>query len=257
VFIVIGLLAGLMAGALGLGGGIVIVPCLVFFLQSTHIIPEFMIMHVAVATSMAVILCTALATLRTHTQLGEILWPVFYKLWPGIALGACVGAVASLFISAEPLRLLFTLFLILIAVKMWLDLHRTIKPRLIPSWLNHILSFFIGSISALLGIGGGVLLVPFLTYAGIPIRKIAPIANLCGFIIALVGVVLFIIMGLDPMESIKYTWGYVYWPAVLGIAIPGSLIAPFGAKLNYIVPTRYLRYGVLIILILTALKMIF
>ncbi len=256
IFISIGVLAGLMAGALGLGGGIVVVPGLLFFFQLTHIIPDNYIMHVAVATSLATVLFTSLASLRTHSRLGEILWPVFYKLWPGIALGACIGSLCTAFIPTSALKIIFTLFLIGVALKMWLDLNRSYEPHFIQTWLYVLISFSIGFVSSLVGVGGGVLIIPFLTYLGIPSRKITPISNLCGLTVAFVGVLLLIISGLDNMVATPYTLGYVYLPAVLGIAIPSSLIAPFGAKLNYILPMHYLKYGFIVILILTAIKML-
>jgi hypothetical protein len=257
IFIFIGLFSGVMAGALGLGGGIIVVPGLLFFLQKTQLIHEPFMMHVAVATSLAVVLFTSLASLKTHRQLGEILWPVFYRLWPGIALGAFVGAACSVFISAAELKIIFTLFLMTIAIKMWRDVRRVYQPHVIPAWLNYILGFCIGSISALLGVGGGVLSIPVLTYVGVPARKIAPLANLCALVVALIGVLLFVFSGLNTMAATKYTLGYVYLPAVLGIAIPSSLIVPFGAQLNYIVPVHYLKYAFIVILILTAVKMLF
>ena len=139
---------------------------------------------------------------------------------------------------------------------MCLDLHRTHEHHVLPAWLYLLSSFTIGCVAALVGVGGGVLLVPCLTYAGIPSRQIAPLSNLGGLIIASVGMLLLIIGGFNKMANISYTLGYVYWPAVLGITIPSSLIAPFGAKLNYILPMYYLKYGFIVILTLTAIKML-
>jgi len=257
IFISIGLFAGLMAGALGLGGGIVVVPGLVFFFQLTGVIPEEFIMHVAIASSLAVILFTSLASLNSHRRRGEILWPIFYKLAPGLALGALVGALSSTFIPTSVLKIIFTIFLIVVALKMSLDLHREHESHVLPSWLYALISFVFGGIAALLGVGGGVLIIPFLTYVGIPIRQIAPLSNLGGLIIAFVGMCSLIISGIYDMSHVNYTLGYLYLPAVLGIAIPSSLIAPLGAKLNYILPMHYLKYGFIVILILTAIKMLF
>ncbi|RUR13138.1 sulfite exporter TauE/SafE family protein [Legionella sp. km772] len=245
-----------MAGALGLGGGIVVVPGLVFFFQLTGVIPAESIMHVAIASSLAVILFTSLASLNSHRRMGEIAWPVFSKLSPGLALGACLGALSSAFIPTSVLKIIFTVFLFGVALKMVLDLHRSHEPHFLPTWLYVLSSLLIGCIAAILGVGGGVLLIPFLTYVGIESRKIAPLSNLGGLIIATVGMVLLMIGGFNEMAHVPYTLGYIYWPAVLGIAIPSSLIAPFGAKLNYILPMHYLKYGFIVILILTAIKML-
>lgn len=256
IFIAIGLFAGVMAGALGLGGGLVSVPGLVFYFQLTGVIPADAIMHVAIATSLAVVWLTALASLNSHRRQSKILWPVFFKLSPGLALGACIGAFGSTFIPAHALKIIFTIFLFGVALKMALDLHRTHEPHVLPTWLYVLTSFVIGCIAALVGVGGGVLLVPFLIYVGFSAKQVAPLSNLGGLIVASVGLIALIISGSNEMAQVNHTWGYVYWPAVLGIAIPSSLIAPFGAKLNYILPMHYLKYGFLVILILTAIKML-
>ena len=246
-----------MAGALGLGGGIIVVPGLVFFFELTHLIPEDLIMHVAIASSLGVVFFTSLASLQSHRRLGEILWSTYYKIGPGLVSGACLGAFTSTLISTSVLKIIFTVFLIGLAVKMFFDLHRTPKPHQLSLWFYLVCGFATGCFAALLGIGGGVLLIPFFSYAGIAGRKITPLANLGGLTVAFIGMFFLTIDGLHVNSDARYLLGYVYWPAVLGIAIPSSLIAPFGAKLNYILPEQYLKYGFIVILVLTAIKMLF
>lgn len=245
-----------MAGALGLGGGLVVVPGLVFFFQLAAVIPSEAVMHAAIASSLAVVFFTSLASLNSHRKHSEVLWSVFYKLAPGLALGACLGGFCSSLISTANLKLIFIVFLLGVALKMCLDVHRQQKVLVLPSWLYYVLSVLIGSLAALVGVGGGVLLIPLLTYMGIPSRQIAPLSNLGGLIVAFVGMSSLMIGGLRAMADIHYTLGFVYWPAVLGITIPSSLMAPFGAKLNYVLPMHYLKYGFIVILILTAIKML-
>ncbi|TAL59076.1 MAG: sulfite exporter TauE/SafE family protein [Legionella sp.] len=257
IYAFIGAFAGLMSGILGIGGGVVVVPGLVFLFQHSHIIPEDAIMHVAAGTSLAVMIITSQSSLRAHLKLGEVLWPVFKKLWLGIALGTIAGALLATLLSTYWLKIIFACFLFLIALKMLTDMHVAHPERFPPNWVNRLVSFLIGLKSGLLGVGGGVLIIPYLTYCGIEVRKIAPVSNLCTFTVAVVGTIAFTLTGFQEMRSVPFALGYVYWPAVLWVAIPSSLIAPWGAKLNYKLPIKQLKYGFIVILILTATKMLF
>ncbi len=259
VYAIIGIFAGLMAGILGIGGGIVVVPGLAFLFQINHAVPTSSIMHVAAGTSLAVIICTAQASLRAHHSMGEILWPVFYRLLPGIILGSIAGGVLAAYVSTYWLKVIFTMFLLCVAYKMLLDRHLELEraEQLPKPWLDRLVSFFIGLKSGLLGIGGGLLTIPYLTYCGVSLRKIPAISNLCSITVASVGTIVFIISGWHAMASVPYSTGYIYWPAVFWIAIPSSLTAPMGARLNYLLPVKQLRYFFIVILLLTAIKMLF
>ncbi len=249
-------MAGLSAGLFGLGGGIVIIPGLVFFFQSTQLIaPEFM-MHVAIATSLVLVFFISLASLMRHSMQEAILWSLCARLAPGLMVGACLGSAFSLLLSSNVLNGLFILFLCVVAIKMWRSRNVSFHLRPIAPWLCNVVSVIIGAVSAVLGIGGGLLLIPFLTYIGIGTKQIAPIANVCGMVIATVGALFFLVNGQHVMVSYPYFYGYVYWPAILGIVVPSCLMASVGAKLSYIIPTYYLKYGFIAIVLLTAAKML-
>lgn len=255
-YVVIGAFAGLMASVLGIGGGVIVVPGLMFIFQYNQIIPEDILMQVAAGTSLAVMIFTSQSSLRAHLKLGEVLWSIFKKLWPGIVAGVISGALIANYIPTYWLKIIFAVFLFLVAFKMLADVHVTHPARFPGVWINRLISYLIGLKSGLLGIGGGVLIVPYLTYCGVEIRKIAAVSNLCTLTVALVGTVVFMITGRDEMASIPYSTGYVYWPAVLWVGIPSSLIAPFGAKLNYALPVKQLKYGFIVIVLITATKML-
>lgn len=257
VYAFIGAFAGVMAGVLGIGGGVVVVPGLVFVFQHNHLIPEDVVMHVAAGSSLAVMILTSQSSLRAHLKLGEVLWVLFNKLWPGIVIGTIAGALLANIIPTYWLKFLFAVFIFVLALKMLTDMHVTHPDRFPPNWVNRLVSFFIGLKSGMLGVGGGVLIIPYLTYCGVEIRKIAGVSNLCTLTVAVVGTLVFMITGQHEMRSIPYSTGYIYWPAVLWVAIPSSLTAPLGAKLNYILPVKQLKYGFIVILIITATKMLF
>lgn len=257
VFIFIGAFAGIMAGILGIGGGIIVVPGLAFIFRYAGLIPEDAIMHVAAGSSLAAMILTSQSSLRAHLRMGEILWPIFYKLWPGIVLGVIAGVCLAKMIPTHWLELIFGIFLLLVAVKMMLDKKSIHAERFPPEWVNRLISFIIGLKSGMLGVGGGVLIIPYLTYCGVAIRKIAAVSNLCTLTVATLGTLLFILTGWDEMKTVPFALGFVYWPAVIGVAIPSMVFAPLGVKLNYILPTRYLKWVFLVILLITAFHMLY
>ncbi len=257
IYALIGVFAGLMAGILGIGGGLIVVPGLLFVFQQTQLIPNEILMHAAAGSSLAAMIITSLASLKAHAKMGDILWGVYNKLWPGIIIGTCAGALAAQWISTYWLKLFFAIFLLGVAIKMITDVKVTHPEKFPANWINRLVSFLIGFKSGLLGVGGGILIIPYLTYCGVAIRKIAAVSNLCTLTVALVGTVVFILTGYYATQDISYATGYVYWPAVILVAIFSSITAPVGARLSYTLPIQQLRYGFIVILILTALKMLF
>jgi uncharacterized membrane protein YfcA len=256
VYVLVGLFAGLMAGALGMSGGVVVVPSLIFFLPILHRIPGPHITHVAIGTSLVVLIFTSLAALKAHHRVSIIHWDLIHQLWPGIALGACLGSLATPFIPVYGIKTLLACFLLYAAYTMLNGAAAPNQEKAIPRALTYLASFFIGGISALLGLGGGALIVPFLIYAGTPAREISPVANYCSLVVGLVGTLFFSMLGLEAMAAVPYALGYVYWPAVLGIALPSTLAAPFGVRLNKVVPIRYLQRGFVVILVVTAIDVL-
>lgn len=257
VYVFIGAFAGVMAGILGIGGGVVVVPGLLFVFQYNQLIPNDVSMQVAAGTSLAVMIFTTMAALNAHVKQGDILWFVFKKLLPGMVLGTIVGVLTANSVPVHWLKIIFAVFLFFVAVKMLMDLHVTHSAGFPRHWVNRLMSFFIGLVSGMLGIGGGILTVPYLTYCGVPMRKIAAVSNLCTLMLAFLGTFMFILTGINKMEAVPYSTGYVYWPAVLAVAIPSALFAPLGTKLNYILPVKQLKYVFLAILVLTAIRMLF
>lgn len=257
VYVLIGVFAGLMAGVLGIGGGIIVVPGLAFIFHYNHLIPEQLIMRAAAGSSLAIMIFTTQSSLKAHLKMGAVLWPLFNKLWPGIVLGVISGAWLASLIPIHWLKYLFSILLFLVALKMLAEIHVT-QPGSFPrSWITRMVSYFIGLMSGLLGIGGGILSVPFLTYCGVDIRKIAAVSNLCTLTVALVGTIVFMMTGYHAMSTVLYSTGFIYWPAVLAVAIPSSIAAPLGAKLNYVLPVTQLKFVFIVILIATATNLLF
>lgn len=256
IYVLAGSFAGLMSGLLGIGGGIVVVPALFFIFTHQGVIPASLCMHFAAGTSLSIMIFTSHAAIRAHLSHQDILWQVFKRLWIGIAIGVITGAVVAYFMSVFWLKLIFGLFLLFIAYKMSIG-FKVKETREFPRpWIHFLVSWVIGFKSGLLGVGGGVLIVPYLTYCGVPIRKIAAVSALCTLTVSVLGTLIFMITGHFAGHSIAYTTGFIYWPAVLWVAIPSMLMAPIGARLNYVLPVKQLRYGLVVILLLTAIDLL-
>lgn len=256
IYALAGTFAGLMSGILGIGGGIVVVPALLYIFQHNPEIPTTLEMHFAAGTSLAVMIFTSQSSIRSHLKLGDILWKVYRRLWLGIVIGVILGAFVASLTSTYWLKLFFGIFLLFVAFKMLLGMDVT-KVRSFPRvWINALVSFLIGFKSGLLGVGGGTLIIPYLTYCGIETRKIAAVSALCTLTVSIIGTIIFIMTGLKEVGLPAYSTGFVYWPAVVWVAIPSVVFAPLGAKLNYILPVKQLRYGFVIVLLLTALDLL-
>lgn len=257
IYILAGAFAGLMSGTFGIGGGIVVVPALLYIFEFSHAVPSDYVMHFAVGSSLAIMLFTSTAAIYAHSKHGSLLWPVYRGLVLGISIGVVLGALTADIIPTDWLKVIFGLFLLFIAGKMFFgfkvkDVHGFPKP-----WIHQLISFVIGFKSGLLGIGGGALIIPYLTWCGVDTRKIASVSALCTLTVAIIGTIFFLFSGLNkPLPPNHLTLGYLYWPAVILMAIPSMIVAPIGTKLNYVLPVTQLKYIFIVILAITAINMI-
>jgi uncharacterized membrane protein YfcA len=232
--------AGSRAGLLGVGGGLVIVPALIFAFGLQGI-PESVLMHLAVGTSLATIVFTSIASIRAHHRRGAVLWRLFAQLTPGIVIGALLGAAVAGMLPGAELRMLFGIFALSVAVQMGLG----IKPspqRQLPGMAGMSLAgTLIGTVSAVVGIGGGSMTVPFLTWCNVSVRQAVATSAACGLPIAIAGAAGFVASGWQSAGLPDYSSGYLYWPAFLGITVASTLFAGLGAKLAHSLPAATLK----------------
>lgn len=235
------MVAGILAGLLGIGGGIVIVPVLVWIFEANPEIPAAYLMHIALGTSLATVVTTSVSSIRSHHKRGAVQWPIVWQLIPGLIIGTLLGAILADALSSEMLRHFFAVFILFNAVQMGLNLkpsaHRKIPGRLGMGTVGWI----IGKLSALLGIGGGVLTVPFLLWCNVSARHAVATSAAVGFPIAVAGTIGFIATGwrIDGLPA--WSTGYIYWPVFLAIAPVSLLFAPLGAKLAHTLPVDGLK----------------
>ncbi|MDX1573675.1 MAG: sulfite exporter TauE/SafE family protein [Methylophaga sp.] len=237
-FAVAGTFAGLIAGLLGLGGGLILVPVLVVLFSWQGVAVEN-IMHLAIGTSMMTICVTALASLTAHHRHQNVDWTVVKKLIGGLVLGGFFGAWMASQLSGEVLQRIFAVFALLMAIRVWIKLPHTGYPRLLQPAVAAGFGSVTGVVSAFVGIGGGTLVVPYLLLAGLAIKKAIGSAAACGLPIAMSAVAGFIVWA--PVNSADWQTGYIVWPAFFAIAATSSVCAPLGVKLAKRLPDKLLR----------------
>lgn len=236
-----GAVAGTLAGLFGIGGGMIIVPVLVLVFTQQGINAE-VIMHLALGTSLTTIVATALSSVIAHHRRGAVEWPLVVKLIPGIALGAVLGGGLADLMSRDLLQQVFAIGALLIALRMLFIAGQPAGTANLPGPLGLLLAGnFIGAISALCGIGGGTLTVPYLTHYRVPMTQAVATAAACGLPIALFGSLSFMFFGWSNSLNPAYSSGFVYWPAAVGVAGASVCFAPLGARLAHSLPAATMK----------------
>ncbi|MCK4842337.1 MAG: sulfite exporter TauE/SafE family protein [Methylococcales bacterium] len=250
----LGVVAGILAGLFGLGGGVIIVPALLW-LFSAQKFPDEYIMIMAIATSLATIIFTSLASIIAHHKHENIKWDRVYRLIPGVFIGAAVGAVLADWVDAEILKDFFIVYLFYVGIRMALQLKPGAKKVKIKSYLDYPVGHGIGLLSAILGIGGGTLTVPYLLGQQVAMKNAVAISSVCGMPIALSGVLVYILLSWDKVLLPEWSFGYIYLPALLGVVLCSVITAPIGAKLANKLPAQKIKRYFSGIIIFIAIKM--
>ncbi|MBP6850697.1 MAG: sulfite exporter TauE/SafE family protein [Rhodoferax sp.] len=230
--VLLGLCTGFLAGLLGLGGGMLMVPFMTIMLTARGF-PETHTVKIAVATSLATICFTSLSSVRAHHQRGAVLWPVAMVLAPGILVGSFLGSQIAAALPSRTLGLVFAVFVAFSATQM--ILNRKPKPsRTLPGRGGmFVVGNLIGALSALVGAGGAFVSVPFMSWCNVPIHKAVATSSALGFPIALAGTVGYLIAGRNLTQMPVGTVGYLFWPGLLVLSLASMSTAPLGAKLAH------------------------
>ncbi len=236
----LGAVVGVMAGLLGIGGGLIVVPALLFMLPAAGIDANIS-MHIALATSLASIIATSGSSALNHFRLGNVDMFVVKWLMPGVVVGGFLGANVAEWIPSQHLPRVFGVIVLLLAIQMLFSIHGKASNSMPGSTATMFYGTGIGVISSLAGIGGGSLSVPFLNRHGIEMRKAVGSSSVCGCLIAISGMVGFILHGYKIEDLPAYSIGYVYLPALIAIASTSMLTTRIGAKLATSLPTPTLK----------------
>lgn len=254
-FLLLGAFAGVMAGLLGVGGGLLIVPVLAWIFVEQGV-DSSVIMPLAIGTSLMTIVFTSLSSVLAHHKRGAVLWFVFFQLLPGILIGAIIGSIIADFLPSKHLGWLFAIFELWVATQIVLSIKPKPQRNLPNRWGMGVAGMTIGSLSAILGIGGGTMTVPFLNWCNVNIQKAIATASACGLPIAFAATIGFVLTGLNHPNLPAYSTGYVNWSAGISIIISSVLFAPFGAWLAHRLPTKHLKRIFALLLFGLAIQML-
>lgn len=237
----LGLIAGFLAGLLGIGGGMIMVPFLTMILSARGVDPQLSI-KMAIATSMATIVFTSVSSVRAHHKRGAVRWDIVKRLAPGIVLGAAAGSLGVFSsLKGSSLALFFAVFVGFSATQMFLD-RKPSPTRQLPGPPGLVSAGgIIGLVSGLVGAGGGFISVPFMIWCNVAIHQAVATSAALGFPIALANVSGYIISGYQLTNLPDYSLGYVWLPALMVIASCSVTTAPLGALTAHKLPIKTLK----------------
>jgi uncharacterized membrane protein YfcA len=255
IYLGLGVVVGILAGLLGVGGGLIIVPMVVFTLTWQGV-PSQHLMHLALGTSLASIIFTSVSSFWAHHQRGAVHWLVVRRIVLGILIGTLLGSCLASRLSTNLLKGVFVFFLYYMGFQMLTN--RKPKPtRGLPGPLGMFgVGNGIGVVSALVGIGGGSLSVPFMVWCNLTVHEAIGTSAAIGFPIAIAGAVGYIVNGLNVSGLPPYSLGYVYLPALAGIVGASVLTAPLGARLAHSLPVDKLKRVFAFLLFIMGTKML-
>ncbi|GGH77503.1 putative membrane protein YfcA [Pullulanibacillus pueri] len=258
-FLGVGILTGILSSMFGFGGGLIVIPVLYWLLPS-HDIPDTLLMHVAVATSLAIMIINSTNSTLSHHRKKNIIWPIFWKLAPGIAVGAFIGGLVSHFFDDAILRYLFIIFVLYTIISSFVKksfIQVNSEPIKLPGpVMNSVVGGVIGIIATLLGIGGSVFTVPYLRKCRLKMLNAVALATPLSLPIALIGSGSNLFTGLTQSSLPASCFGYIFLPAFFGIGIGGFIGVPIGVRLAQRLPDQIFSKVYLGLLVLVAISMV-
>lgn len=254
-YLLLGLFVGLFAGMLGIGGGTMLVPLMVFMF-SVQQFPDDRILHLALGTSLATIVFTSLSSIRAHHKRGAVRWDVFRNAALGLVVGTMFGAFIADRLNTRYLAVVFVTFVVYSAIQLVLD-KKPKAARQLPGRVGMAGgSGVVGIISSLVGAGGGVVTIPLMVMCNVPMRNAVGTSAALGLPIALAGAMGYIVTGLAQEQMPPLSLGYVYVPALIGIVTGTFVTVPIGAKLAHSMPVSRLKKIFALILFMLAAQML-
>jgi uncharacterized protein len=250
-YALVGVLSGIMGGLLGISGGAITVPCLLYIFQYIGIEQDFL-MHFAIGTSLAAMVFNSISATYSHDKRGAVLWDIFRTMLPGLIIGSFLGALIARVLPSSFLQKIFGGFECLLAIYFFLPYRpEEIKEHKIlfhGKWILRTLSFGISCISNILGLGGGAFMVPSLIACNVPTKKAIGTSAATGLLITFLGAISYLSLGM-MQKNFPDSIGFLYLPAFIVISITTFLAAPYGTMLAHRLPTKLLRYIFAVVLI--------
>ena len=256
IYLITGAFVGFFSGLLGIGGGIIIVPLLITFFTAQNFPPDH-IVHMALGTTMATIIFTSTTSLRVHYKCGAVIWKIVKDITPGILLGTFAGVALTNLMTSQLLNIIFILFIFYAATQMLLQFS-PIPIYQLPEKRGMIIAGgIIGVLSSLVAIGGGLLLVPYLTLCKVKLQHAIGTAAALSFPLALAGTIGYAVNGYLQLETLPdCSLGYIYLPALVWLILASVLTAPLGARLTHSIKTSVLRAIFVVLLYTLGIRML-
>jgi uncharacterized membrane protein YfcA len=242
-FAVIGLLTGFFGGLLGIGGGSITVP-LLFFVMNSWGLSDTDLMHIVIGTTFASMVFNSALAVYSHHRKTRMPWKFFLVFLPGMILGPIIGSYVSTELAGPTLRFAFGIFQVLMAIYFLMPHHKRVevteekKPN---HFLLNITAFTVGGIGSVLGIGGGILMVPFLDMMGLSMKKAILIGSMTSCTVAIVSSASFLLLGLNTPVELAYSVGFIYLPAFIIIGLFSIVTIPLGVHLAHRIPVLPLK----------------
>ncbi|WLI88153.1 sulfite exporter TauE/SafE family protein [Massilia sp. R2A-15] len=250
-----GIFGGFAAGLLGIGGGMILVPFMTMIFESLRVPPQ-LIVHMAIATCLATILFTSISSVRAHHLQGAVQWRIVRLMAPGILVGSWVGPWIGKQMNTMVMALFFGLFVAVAATQMLIDTKPAAHRDLPGPGGMFAAGGVVGVLAGLVGAGGGFISIPFMTWCNVRIHSAVATSAALGFPIALAGTLSNIYFGWGEADLPRYSFGFIYVPALAVIATASVLMAPLGARTAHKWPVRRLRKAFAFILYALAIYML-
>ena len=263
-YLAIGAFAGFLAGLFGIGGGLIIVPALIYIFKMQHV-PEAALTHICIGTSLATIIITSISSLRAHNAKGAVNWKVWKRMTPGLVIGSLVGAGVASVIQGNSLQAIIGIGAFLVGHKMLFFKNKALEENefsKLPSPIGQTgLGGFIGMVSAIFGIGGGTLTVPLLSYYGLKIQNAVGTSAACGLPIAVSGAIGFLIFGQFVDAGVKDALpdgvlGFVHVYVFICVSLASFFTARVGAKLAHKLPAVTLKKAFAVLMLFVGIKLL-
>ena len=254
-YLVLGAIAGYLAGMFGIGGGIIVMPVLMFLFGAQHF-PAEHLLHLALGTSMAAILFTSMSSLRKHHQHGAVNWRVVRNITPGILIGTAIGAEFATSVSPHYVVIFFALFVYFVAAQILIDARPNASRQLPGAASMTLTGMLTGWLGSMVSVGGGTIIIPFLVWCNVSLRNAIGTSAAVGFPVAVGGTIGYIYTGMNIPSLPAYSLGFVYLPALFWVALATVITAPMGAKATHHMKMGLLRKLFAMFLLVMATKLL-
>lgn len=255
ICLLVGCVVGVLAGLFGIGGGLVIVPVLVYLLPMVGV-PDHLLMSVALGSSFATIIITGGASAYNHYKVGNVDWSALRLFAPASMMATYIASFFVSYLPKEIASRIFAVMVVYLAIKMMLSVKMIAGNKPFTDKSALVGGSLIGIASSFAGIGGGSFIVPFLNARGYEMKKAIGSSSFCGMLLAFSGSLSYMVSGWDNTEMPDWSLGSVYLPAVLGITLTSAFTTKFGVILASQLPVAKLKKAFAIFLLMIACKMI-